>query len=212
MIMTQRTGRWPIGSRASSAIRSAETRRLRAHVEQCRYEWNPGSRCVVIDPMTHFPGAGVEAPEERSAEPPVMDADGSNLRRLTTQTGFQPDWSPDGTRVVFGSGLGREEEIFVMDPDGSDLTRLTYNRFSDVLPGWSPDGSTIAFTSRRHRNTDLYLMAPDGSDQRRLTVSPAKDLNPPGRPTVDGWSSRATVVKGTGTCGRSGATARAWCS
>ena len=36
----------------------------------------------------------------------VMDADGSNLRRLTTDPNddLHPSWSPDGTRIVYDSG------------------------------------------------------------------------------------------------------------
>jgi Tol biopolymer transport system component len=100
-----------------------------------------------------------------------MDPDGSNLQRLTRRPGFQPDWSPDGSRIVFGSLDGHDGEVFVMNADGSDLIRLTRNRFEETLPAWSPDGLTIAFASRRDRNTDIYLMNAEGSDQVRLTHS-----------------------------------------
>jgi Tol biopolymer transport system component len=109
----------------------------------------------------------------------VMDADGSNIRRLTHRgTEFQPAWSPDGTRIAFGHGMRRRAEIFVMTIDGSEVTRLTDDRFEDSVPAWSPGGTTIAFTSRRHGNADLYLISPDGSDGRRLTHLAAIDDDP----------------------------------
>ncbi len=93
-----------------------------------------------------------------------MDGDGTNVVRVTARTGFQPAWSPDGSRIVFGSGVGRKAEIFVVNADGTNLARLTDNRVEDLLPAWSPDGGTVAFTSpdgtrlvfqsNRHRNSD----------------------------------------------------------
>ena len=50
-------------------------------------------------------------------------------------------WSPDGSKIVFGSNRdGNYEiyEIYVMDADGSNQTRLTNNRVSayDEAPSW----------------------------------------------------------------------------
>jgi TolB protein len=109
-----------------------------------------------------------------------MDADGGNVKQVSSRPGFQPAWSPDGTRIVFASRRGTREELelFVVDADGTNLTALTTNRVEDVLPAWSPDGATIAFASERHGNWDVYLMNPDGTNQRRLTRSRAPDQNP----------------------------------
>ena len=56
-----------------------------------------------------------------------MDADGSNQTRLTTSSEEDdgPDWSPDGTKIVFYFGIGSVREIYVMDADGSNQARLT---------------------------------------------------------------------------------------
>jgi TolB protein len=48
-----------------------------------------------------------------------MDSDGSNVRQLTRRGGFQPAWSPEGSRIVFGSERGGDEDVFVMAADGS---------------------------------------------------------------------------------------------
>ena len=80
----------------------------------------------------------------------VMDADGSNLTRLTHNTldddDKSPFWSPDGSKIAF---LSDRDEIFVyqlytMDADGSNQTRLTNNPGQSVSCfEWSPGGSKI---------------------------------------------------------------------
>lgn len=74
----------------------------------------------------------------------VMNANGSNPRRLTTDTDARdPAWSPDGTRIVFNRG----DDLYTMRAsDGGDLRRLTRGAPKDFEPAWSPDGTRIAFT------------------------------------------------------------------
>jgi Tol biopolymer transport system component len=63
----------------------------------------------------------------------VMDADGSNARRLThTSAGdaIDPRWSPDGRRIAFvhvprGLEPGGPKVIYVMDADGTGTRRLS---------------------------------------------------------------------------------------
>lgn len=55
----------------------------------------------------------------------LADADGTNVKRLTTgSTNAQPTWSPDGSRLLFSSNRqskgGNEFELFIMNADGSD--------------------------------------------------------------------------------------------
>lgn len=70
----------------------------------------------------------------------MMDADGSNLQRLSTVYAGEncPDWSPDGKRIVFASWRHGNGEIFVMDADGSNQQRITEDRFEDEFPSWQP--------------------------------------------------------------------------
>ena len=111
----------------------------------------------------------------------IMDADGTDQARLTTNAASDsdPSWSPDGTRIAFISSRDHfTAEIYVMDADGSDPTRLTTNTATDFQPSWSPDGTRIAFTSARDGNSEIYVMHADGTNQTRLTTNTANDGDP----------------------------------
>ena len=78
----------------------------------------------------------------------VMDADGGNQENLTNNPAndFDPDWSPDGTKIASSSARGGDRrQIYVMDADGSQPKKLTDTR-DNTDPDWSPDGQKIAFT------------------------------------------------------------------
>jgi WD40 repeat protein len=71
-----------------------------------------------------------------------VDADGSNLRRLTD--GLDPAWSPDGDKVAF-IRWRYPSGIYLIDPDGSGERRIVDgDRLKEVT--WSPDGTQIAYT------------------------------------------------------------------
>ncbi len=72
----------------------------------------------------------------------VMDADGSNLQRVTDDDAPDewPSWSPDGTWIVFASQHDESFEIRIMHPDGSGLKKLTDNATgNNTKPAWSPN-------------------------------------------------------------------------
>ena len=100
-----------------------------------------------------------------------MNVDGSDLTRLTHNTGRFPHWSPDGRRIAFSSRRDGNNEIYVMNADGSGQTRLTDHEAYDVYPHWSPDGRRIGFISRGRtsgENNHIYVMNADGSGVTRL--------------------------------------------
>jgi len=112
----------------------------------------------------------------------VMNADGSDARNLTNNSGDDqtPDWSPDGTRIVFISGRDGNHEVYVMNADGSDQTRLTETEDDERRPRWSPDGGKIAYVAWLDggANGEIFVMRADGTDTIQITDDPSTDNYP----------------------------------
>jgi Tol biopolymer transport system component len=61
----------------------------------------------------------------------AMDADGSNVRRLTRGFAEMPEWSPDGRWLVFNAHDG----LSVMEADGGEARSLGVG--TGILPDWT---------------------------------------------------------------------------
>jgi Tol biopolymer transport system component len=116
----------------------------------------------------------------------VIGADGTGLRQLTPWSlrgGDHPDWSPDGSRILFVAVKGENTgDLDTIRPDGSGLRRLRRARAGVwLLSGsYSPDGKSILFsTSARAVDghctycpfPDVFVMRADGSHVRPLSRS-----------------------------------------
>ena len=111
----------------------------------------------------------------------VMNADGSAIKRLTTDSNvgyFNPQWSPDGKRILFYAEKGDgKDQIWTMKSDGTDPKLLTANVGHNIFPGWSPDGKKIIFSSSKREQlaggsfvdgSYLYVMNADGTALAKL--------------------------------------------
>lgn len=116
----------------------------------------------------------------------VMNADGSDVTRLTEGLyAFDPSWSPDGSKILFGSS-GMPPHIQLMNLDGTDVEQLARG----YSPNWSRDGSKIAFQlsgpdGTNIWGTNIWVMNADGSSVTNLTERPGHALQPSWSP--DGW-------------------------
>jgi Tol biopolymer transport system component/predicted Ser/Thr protein kinase len=93
------------------------------------------------------------------------------------RTEFQPDYSPDGTKIVFISGRSGTSEVWTADADGSHPVQITTQGARPNAPKWSPDGRLIAFAQRPAGNVDIYVVDAQGGAPRRLTTDPADDAS-----------------------------------
>jgi TolB protein len=55
----------------------------------------------------------------------VIDHDGGNPRRLVSGAGWDPTWSPDGTRILFASDRGGSNQLYIVNLDGTDLHKVS---------------------------------------------------------------------------------------
>lgn len=85
---------------------------------------------------------------------------GGTARRLTDDftDGAQPDWTPDGKRLVFQSYRDGNFHIWSVRADGSGLTQHTKGPFDAREPRVSPDGRQIAFSSDREGSYAIYVL------------------------------------------------------
>ncbi|MCU1467999.1 MAG: exported protein of unknown function [Actinomycetia bacterium] len=100
------------------------------------------------------------------------------ITRITTDPGDdQPEWSPDGTAIVFNRYVNGRQNVYLMHADGGAIRRLTTDGSSSG-PQWSPDGSRIVFARETPGNADIYTMKPDGTDVTRLTHDVLREYGP----------------------------------
>jgi len=81
----------------------------------------------------------------------VADADGSNLKQLTTtrEGDSSPCWSPDGQTICFSSRASGRSALHLVPAGGGAMRRLSVVGTPNATePDWSPDGKTIVFTAQ----------------------------------------------------------------
>lgn len=105
-----------------------------------------------------------------SVEIYTVNIDGTNLQRLTNVAAgnWSPDWSPDGTQLVFHSDRAGVEGIYRMNADGSAQTLIVPSGTA-LHASWSPDASQILFS--QGSPPDLWTVNPDGTGLSQLTFT-----------------------------------------
>jgi TolB protein len=141
----------------------------------------------------------------------VMNADGSNIRRLTNHPAGEssPTWSPTGSQIAFTSDRTGNAQIYVMSADGSNLRRLTVAESEADRPTWSPAPfNEIAFAGRTSRaGFDIKVYELSSGQTRQLTFGEGSNESPafsPGGRHLAFTSTRAGRMTQIFTMGRDG--------
>jgi Tol biopolymer transport system component len=95
----------------------------------------------------------------------------------STRADMNPQYSPDGNKVVFSSDRSGNMEVWVCDADGSNPVQLVATGHSSSAR-WSPDGQRIAFDSNVSGTYQIYVVSAHGGRPQRLTKSAANDARP----------------------------------
>jgi Tol biopolymer transport system component len=111
---------------------------------------------------------------------PLAGAAGASPARVTfaaDEWEFDPEFSPDGSRVAYVSTRTGAPEIFTTGARGGDPVQVTRLGGPQVAsPRWSPDGRMLLFTARPEGQADLYTVPASGGTIRRLTRDPGDEL------------------------------------
>jgi serine/threonine protein kinase/sugar lactone lactonase YvrE len=101
---------------------------------------------------------------------PVLPLTGLRLVPFTGGDGLCsfPDWSSDGTWLVYASDESGNLDIWKKPVDGGESIQLTASPFNESHPAWSPDGKRIAFHSDREGG-GVFLIPSEGGTPWRVT-------------------------------------------
>lgn len=142
----------------------------------------------------------------------LMDVDGKNPRRLTTDPGneWEPVWTHDGSRIIYTAiPKGGQPQLYGLRPDGNPPQALAAGAGANQAAAVSADGKTLAFVSTRDGNQEIYVMPIEGGEARRVTRTEQRESHPRFLPGGDlifatelgGRSRGSRVLRLTGAAG-----------
>jgi serine/threonine protein kinase/Tol biopolymer transport system component len=107
----------------------------------------------------------------------IMRADGGDVIQVTNERdgACQPDWSPDGEKIVYITPCKQKQEtyqgssLYILEVKSRLRTAIPASMGGDFEPAWSPDGNHIAFTSLRDGYMEIYMINLDSNKFTRLT-------------------------------------------
>ncbi|HET7106434.1 MAG TPA: CehA/McbA family metallohydrolase [Candidatus Acidoferrum sp.] len=91
----------------------------------------------------------------------------------------RPDFSPDGSRMIYSSYLGRQwQNLWVMPARGGDAFPLSYGDWDETNPRWSPDGRQLAYISNRDGDTQIWTRTLPEGVTKRVRTGRRQELRP----------------------------------
>lgn len=101
----------------------------------------------------------------------VMGRDGAKPHLVFDGSGWDPTWSPDGTKILFASDLDGLPQLYIVDLDGSALHKLTTLPALRGRSDWSSQNLVVTYSGQPWQR-EIYIMNADGSN--------AHQISPPG--------------------------------
>ena len=102
---------------------------------------------------------------------PGAMAQATQILREETLYRTRPQWSPDGTRIVYSSHRGSQfNNLYVLPARGGEPYQLTFGEWDHFDPRWSPDGEWIAYVSNQAGVSQLRLLQTFGGEDRPVPI------------------------------------------
>jgi len=99
-----------------------------------------------------------------------------------------PEFTPDGSRIMFSASLEGWVQICVADANGGGMRRISHVRAIEVSPKINPkNANEVVFISGRGGSEQLWRMNMDGGDLEMLTNGQGYVANP-------AWSPNGQMV------------------
>lgn len=129
----------------------------------------------------------------------VLEIAASTLAKVSSRpSAFTPDWSPDGSSIVFSAGddQGGLPQIYAVNADGTNERKVTASQSQKWSPRWSLDGSLLSYAGLLivpavsalpllSHNQAVWVSSPDGTNE-----SPVTDLTLDAQPLA--WCLRGS--------------------
>ena len=117
---------------------------------------------------------------ERVKRLAIMDADGANVKYLTSGrfTVLTPRFSPEAQQITYMSYEGGMPRVYLYDLRRARQEVLGNFRNMTFAPRFSRDGQSVLLTQATNGNSDIYVMDLQTRQNRRLTDHPAIDTSP----------------------------------
>ena len=110
----------------------------------------------------------------------LMDADGSNVRRLNSSSAIdtEPYFSRDGQTIYFTSDRGGTPQVYSIPVTGGPPRRVTFEGGYNVTPRVSPDGKSLVFVRRGDGGRFQVAIMDLATNQVTVLTDTARDESP----------------------------------
>ncbi|MFN7922528.1 MAG: CehA/McbA family metallohydrolase [Bryobacteraceae bacterium] len=93
------------------------------------------------------------------------------LLREETLYRTQPQWSPDGKRILYSSHRGSQfNNLYVLPIDGGEPYQMTFGDWDHFDPRWSPNGEWIAYISNQRGISEMRLLRSFGGEDNPVEI------------------------------------------
>jgi Tol biopolymer transport system component len=82
-----------------------------------------------------------------------------------------PDWSPDGTQLLFSAGTHEHYGVYLIHADGSRLRVVLQDSLTYRCPSWAPNGSDFVVSTYTNGRSQILIVNLD-TGARRTVLSP----------------------------------------